>query len=210
MESEVSLPQVMTTRTRFLWVLAVFGVQLLYIPINHTVRGGMVLTLPWDAYVPFWPAWALPYLLGLVWWTASFLWAAWKMEARLFRALVVAAIAVMLSSYVVYVLLPTYVERPVVQGEGWPADLMRLIYGHDRVNNAFPSGHAYITTLILLFWWRWQPRWRWLWLALSVLVILSSLFTGQHNLLDPLGGILWGWLGYRFGLWWVARRFGEA
>jgi membrane-associated phospholipid phosphatase len=210
MESEITLPRAMTVRARFFWVLAIFGVQLLYVPINRTVRGGMVLELPWDVYVPFWPVWALPYLLSLVWWTASFLWAAWKMEDRLFRALVVATLAVMLSSYAVYLLLPTYVERPVLQGEGWPVALTRLIYSHDRMNNAFPSGHTYTTTLILLFWWRWRPRWRWLWLSISVVVILSTLFTGQHNLLDPVGGMLWGWMGYRFGLWWVARRSGAG
>ncbi len=101
---------------------------------------------------------------------------------------------------------PTYVERPVVEGSGWAADLVRYIYRNDDLYNAFPSGHTYATTLITLFWWDWKPRLRWLWGTIAIVVILSTLFTGQHHLPDLLGGILWAWMGYRFGWWWVARR----
>jgi membrane-associated phospholipid phosphatase len=190
-------------RLASLIVLAV--VALLYIPINRTVQGGVILALPWDAHVPFWPIWAVPYLLSILWWIASFIWAAWKMDDARFRALVVAALAVMLTAYAVFVLYPTYVLRPVVVGHSWQAELVRSIYSNDRLNNAFPSAHVYTTVLIALFWWDWRPRLRWLWAAIAVVVILSTQFTGQHNLLDPIGGIVWAYAGYRFGWWWVRR-----
>jgi membrane-associated phospholipid phosphatase len=47
---------------------------------------------------------------------------------------------------------------------------------------------------------------RWLWAGLAIVIILSTLFTGQHNLLDPIGGIVWAWTSYRFGLWWATRQ----
>lgn len=31
-------------------------------------------------------------------------------------------------------------------------------------------------------------------------VVLSTLFTHQHYLLDPVGGIALSWIGYRFGI----------
>lgn len=190
---------------RFCLLLIVVGMQLLYVPINRTVQGGVILDLPLDAHVPFWPIWAVPYLLSLVFWNGCFVWAAWKMEDGLYRALVAAALVVMLSSYAVYVLFPTYVERPALAGDGWPVALVRLIYNNDRLNNAFPSGHTYHTMLIVFFWWRWQPQLRWLWVLVAVIILLSTLFTGQHNVLDLAGGIVWAWAGYRFGLWWANR-----
>jgi len=191
---------------RIPWLLAVLVVQMLYFPINRTVKGGIILQVPLDAYVPLWPIWAVPYLLSIIWWQISFIWAAWKMQEERFRAFVIGTIAVMLTSYVLYIVYPTYVERPTVEGSGWAATLIRAIYRNDRLNNAFPSGHTYSTMLIVFFWWDWKPRLRWLWAAVGVIVILSTLFTGQHNLPDPVGGILWAWAGYHFGWWWVNRR----
>jgi membrane-associated phospholipid phosphatase len=128
------------------------------------------------------------------------------MEDNLYQSFVISMITVMLASYVVYLLFPTYVERPVLQGDDWLSRLVAGLYASDRVNNAFPSGHTYNTVLIALFWSRWYPQLRWLWWAITIIVLLSTLFTRQHNLPDLAGGILFAWLGYRFGLWLVARR----
>lgn len=192
--------------SRLAWLIVLFTVLLLYVPINRTIRGGVILSLPWDDLVPFWPVWAVPYLLSILWWMAAFIWAAFKMDDIRYKALVAAALAVMLTAYAVYILYPTYVERPVLAGHSWQTELVRSIYNNDRLNNAFPSGHTYTTVLITLFWWGWRPKLRWLWAAIAVIVILSTLFTGQHNLLDPMGGIIWACAGYCFGWWWVKRR----
>lgn len=204
--TETRTPAPMTWQQRLLWLVVLLAVQLLYFPINRGVQGGRALVTPWDALVPIWPVWVVPYLLSIAWWLGSYVWAACKMDDDLYRALVVAALAVTLSSYVVFILFPTYVERPVLEGQGGAVDLLRSLYDHDRVNNAFPSGHVYNTMLIVLFWWRWRPRLRWLWGLIAIIVVLSTLFTGQHHLLDPIGGAIWAWAGSRFGLWWVARR----
>lgn len=191
---------------RLAWLCLLFLVQLLYIPINRTVTGGVVPETLLDPMIPVWPIWAVPYLLSLAWWTGCFIWAAVKMDFQLYRAFVAAALFTALTSYALYIVYPTYVIRPAVEGSGWQHELLRTIYAQDRLNNAFPSGHTYTTMLITFFWWVWQPRLRWLWATIAVIVILSTLFTGQHNLLDPIGGIVWAWVGYRFGLWWVERR----
>ncbi len=190
---------------RLAWLALLFAVQLLYVPINRTMAGGTLLKTRWDSLVPFWPVWALPYLLSIPWWVGCFIWAALRMEGWRFRALVAAVLAATLSAYLVYIAFPTYVERPVPAGTGWPLELVRLIHAYDRVNNAFPSGHTYTTLLIVFFWWEWQPRLRALWALIGAVVILSTLFTGQHHLLDPIGGAIWAWSGYRFGLWWSSR-----
>lgn len=195
-------------------LLALGAVELLYFPINRLAQGGMSTRWPaLDDLIPLWPAWVVPYLLSVVWWNGCFVWAAWKMGEANWRALVRGAIVVMLSSYLVYLVWPTYVVRQPVPGDGWAAELLRAVYAHDRTYNALPSGHTYSAVLIALFWSHWLPRWRWLWIGSAAVVILSTLFTGQHHLLDPLGGALVGYLGYRFGLWaaaWKPGRMSDA
>jgi membrane-associated phospholipid phosphatase len=181
-------------------------VQLLYFPINRTVQGGVVLATSWDAGIPLWPIWVVPYLLSLAWWAGSYLWAAWRMPEELYQALVVSAVSIILVSYVIYILFPTYVVRPPLEGAGWPTRILAHVYANDRVYNAFPSGHTYNTVLIALYWSRWQPRLRWLWAGLTLIVLLSTLFTRQHNLPDLLGGAILAWLGYRLGLGRIERR----
>ena len=84
----------MTRQARLVWLIVILFVQLLYFPINRTVQGGVILSMPWDAHVPFWPAWAIPYLLSLPWWLACFGWVAWKMDGDCYRAFAIGAIAV--------------------------------------------------------------------------------------------------------------------
>ncbi len=196
----------MTWRRRLAWLGLLFLVQLLYFPINRTMTGGVVLTTPLDALIPLWPIWAVPYLLSLAWWIGCLAWAAFKMEPPLYHAFVVGTLVTLLTSYVFYIVYPTYVERPPIDGSGWPSALVRWIYANDHTYNAFPSGHAYTTMLIVFFWWHWRPRLRWAWAIIAITIILSTLFIGQHNLPDPIGGSLWAWLGYRFGTWWAEHR----
>jgi signal transduction histidine kinase/membrane-associated phospholipid phosphatase/ActR/RegA family two-component response regulator len=195
-----------TLKRRFFWLVALFLVQALYIPINRNMTGGVVLFIRLDNFVPLWPIWVLPYLLILLFWAACFVWAAFKMEDRLYRAFVAGMLFTFLTSYVVYIVFPTYVIRPTVEGADWASNLIRNIYANDRLYNAFPSGHTYTTLLIVFFWWKWKPKLRWLWVTTGAIVVISTLFTGQHHVLDLFGGILWAWFGYRFGLWWSQQE----
>ena len=180
--------------------------QLLYIPINRLISGGVILEIPWDAHVPFWPIFSIPYLASIPWWTICFCWAALKMDDRRLQSFIVGALFMMLTSYIVYIVFPTYVERPNVGGQGLQFDIIRYIYSNDRLNNAFPSGHTYFTVFLVLFWWDWKPKLRLIWTSFGILVIISTLVTGQHNLLDPVGGIIWAVGSYRLGRFWVLRR----
>lgn len=186
----------MKTSVRLLLLLLIMVVQMLYFPVNRMADNGTVIKTALDDRIPLMPIWAVPYLIGLIWWVASYVWAALKMEAGLYKQFVFALTAVMMVSYIIYLLYPTYMVRPALEGQGWEMDLMRFIYGNDRVYNAFPSGHTYISFLILLFWWQWIPRRRPVWAVISLTVILSTLFTKQHHLPDLVGGMALAILGY--------------
>lgn len=190
----------MKLRTRLLLLLIIIVIQLLYFPINRSVNGGRTLFTSLDRHIPLLPIWTVPYLLSLPLWLASFIWATSKMETYLFIAFFVATTTVMLASYVVYLFYPTYVERPIVPDSGWAVALVRFIYNNDRSYNAFPSGHTYTTMLIFLFWWRWYSRLRVLWIFILLMILLSTLFTRQHYILDLAGGVLLSILGFAIGL----------
>ena len=195
----------MSLRNRLGWLLALFLVQLLYIPINRTVSGGVQTSIALDGWIPLYPVWTIPYVLSLVWWAGFYTWAGLKMDDRLYTALIASTLFTMLTAYTFYLLYPTYVIRPSVEGNGWQYDMLRRVYAADKTYNAFPSGHTYTSLLILFYWWRWRPQMHWLWVLIVAVVLLSTLFTGQHNLADLLGGGLWAGSGYYFGQWCTNR-----
>jgi membrane-associated phospholipid phosphatase len=149
-----------------------------------------MLQTPLDPLIPLLPVFSIPYLLALPWWLGSLVWAAARMPGPLYRTLVLSAVLTILCASLVYILFPTYVARQPVEQRNWAASLLRFIYSNDRSYNAFPSSHTYLTTLIVFFWWRWQPRLRLLWGGILVLILLSTLFTGQHTLPDVAGGVV--------------------
>jgi membrane-associated phospholipid phosphatase len=185
-------------------------ISALYFPINQLLTNGYNLKTALDAYIPLIPAFAIPYLLFLPFWVVAFLFAAWKMNDRLFRAFMVGSISATAIATLIYVLFPTYTARPEIDSSGWGASLLNFIYSKDDVFNAFPSEHVLYTTLIALYGATWRPDWSIPLNGSVILVILATLFTGQHHLVDPIGGLALGWGSYRFGLWaeygWVEMR----
>lgn len=190
----------MNSLKRLIWCALLFGIQGLYFPLNRFLKGGVEFKTILDDSVPLWPVWVIPYMLVCGWWIVAYIWAAWSMEERLYEAFFIASAFVCVSALTVFAVFPTYVVRPLIDGDGWTTQILNWIYTNDHMYNAFPSGHVYITTVIALFWSRWFPRWKWLW-ALTVLVIaLATLFTHQHYLPDPIGGLLLAWIGYHIGV----------
>lgn len=186
---------------RFFWLLLLLFISSLYFPLNQFLTHGYNLKTVLDAYIPLVPVFVIPYLLFLPYWVIAFIFAAWKMNDRLFHAFMIGSISAIAAATLTYILFPTYTDRPLINVSGWSASLLNLIYSNDNVFNAFPSGHVLYTTLIALFGATWRPNWTSALNGSVILVILATLLTGQHHLLDPLGGLVLGWGSYRFGLW---------
>ena len=189
---------------RLIWCALLFGIQALYFPLNRYLHGGIAFKTALDNVIPLWPIWVVPYALTTSWWVVAYLWAAFRMQDRLYEAFFLASAVMQVSGLTIFTLFPTYVIRPTMVTTDWSSQLLGWIYTNDYAYNAFPSGHVYITTLIALFWSRCFPNWRWLWTMTVVIVILATLFTHQHYLPDPVGGLALAWFSYRVGLWCVA------
>lgn len=187
---------------RLLLLLLACCIQTIYIPTSNGLSGGIEPKLPIDVF-PIWPIWVVPYVLCYLLWAAGILWVVRKMEDRLFKAFIAACLLTFTIGVSTFIFFPTYVQAGTFVGNDIFTALLRSIHENWGRYDAFPSGHVYITTLLTLFFSRWYPRYKLLWIVVLVIVALSTLFTGQHYILDVIGGYCVALLGYHFGLWWA-------
>jgi membrane-associated phospholipid phosphatase len=192
-------------RNLLITLLAVLSCYLVINRLMGWVGGGTTVDIWLDRYVPFWPIWAVPYLLSIPWWGVAAVWAYLKMEDSLYVAFISGWVSACLIGYAMFLLCPTYMVRPEVTGNGWAEWLIRFMYANDRTYNAFPSQHLWDTVIITLIWGRWKPKWRWPLWGMTIIVALSAVFTGQHWILDVVGGALLAVITYFIGLAVAAR-----
>ena len=191
------------TRTkRSLLVLLACCIQMIYIPTSNRITGGFEPKLAIDIF-PIWPLWILPYVLCYFLWLSSICWIILRVQDHDFRSFIAACILAFAIGNTIFILFPTYVSPAILHGHDFFTFLLRLIHEHWGRYDAFPSGHVYITSLLALFFSRWYPRHRILWVLVLMIISLSTLFTGQHYILDVLGGYAVAFAGYQFGLWWA-------
>ena len=190
---------------RWTSISLIAGLQLLYLPLNQTLSGGIAPALAFDAKIPVQPQWVFIYLAAIPIWVLTLVWSTSKMDNRMFRISAITALLAVLTGVLTYWLFPTYVIRPAVPGHDLASNILRWVYANDQTYNALPSSHVYLTVLICIMWSLWKPRWRWLWIGLCGLICLSTLFTKQHYILDVISGlflgILAGWLGWLVNRW---------
>lgn len=192
----------LTLNKRVFFVFLACCIQMIYIPTSHRITGGIEPKLAMDVF-PIWPFWVLPYVLCYVLWLSSIAWVILKVEDRFFRSFIAGCILTFAIGNITFIFFPTYVPAAILHGNDFFTSLLRMIHENWGRYDAFPSGHVYITTLLTLFFSRWYPRQRILWVSILVIVSLSTLFTGQHYILDVLGGYVVAFTGYQFGLWWA-------
>jgi membrane-associated phospholipid phosphatase len=192
----------LTLSKRLFLVFLACCIQMVYIPTSNQVAGGMEPKLSIDVF-PIWPIWVLPYVLCYLLWFTAIGWVIFKGDHRQFRSFIAACMLTFALGALIFVFFPTYVERASLEGNDIFTLILRTIHQDWGRYAALPSGHVYITTLLALFYGRWYPRYKVLWILILVIVSLSTLFTGQHYILDVLGGYLVALAGYYFGLWWA-------
>ncbi len=153
----------------------------------------------WDRYIPFVPGWIFVYIL---WFPLIALYplALFRASAAMYGAYIAAIAADIVLSLVCYLAYPTSFQRPV------PPDtavgrVMRAVYrGSYRGLNCAPSMHCSMCYLVIVtaflcpalsFGVRITAA------LLSFGIVLSTLYTKQHVLIDvlsalPLAAICWG------------------
>jgi membrane-associated phospholipid phosphatase len=187
---------------RLLWIALIWAIQLIYLPTSARLTGGIEPKLPIDIF-PLWPVWVVPYVLCYPLWIAGFAWAAFKMSDRMFRAFTVACLFTVSISVAIFLTFPTYVPAARLYGSDIFTFILRFLHEGAGRYNALPSGHIYITALLVIFYSVWYPRYKYIWIVTLVIVSFSTLFTAQHYILDVLAGLLVAALGYYVGIKWT-------
>lgn len=187
---------------RLLLIFIACCIQTTYLPTSFRTTGGIEPKLPIDIF-PVWPIWVVPYVLCYLLWFSCMLWIVFKTEDRAFLSFSAACMLTFAIGATTFVFFPTYVKSVPFGGNDIFTAILRMIHEGLGRYSAFPSGHVYITTLLALFFRRWYPRQKFLWMLILLIVSLSTLFTGQHYILDVLGGYGAALAGYHFGLWWA-------
>ena len=150
------------------------------------------LALPIDSAFPF-----VPWTISIYFGCFLFWFAMYRLIARLPREradrFFCANILGKIFCLFVFLLFPTAIRRPEVDGMTAWDSLMRFLYWIDPGDNIFPSLHCMIAWLC----WvgirgsREVPLpWRISAPAMAILVCLSTLTTRQHVIMDVFGGVL--------------------
>lgn len=187
------------------WMVLVIAIQFIYFPTSQATSGGIAPRLPIDV-IPVYPVWVVPYYLCYPFWLGGIIWVLLKLDDRDFRAFLAAALFTVGIGNLTFLLFPTYVVLPEVQGSDIFSTLLRMVQVAGGTHAALPSAHNFLTMLFCATLAHLYPRTRWIWVAVVAVVAASTLLTGQHYILDVVAGLLLGWLGFKFGQWWLGKK----
>lgn len=190
---------------RFLWVLLAAGIQSIYFPTSQATSGGILPKLSIDV-IPVYPIWVVPYYLTYVVWAFGIYWTLVKLDTHAFRAVIAGTLLAVTVGALTFIFFPTYIELPVIAGDDVFSVLLRTIQIAGGTHAALPSAHNYGTMLVSAFAIHFYPRKRLFWIGVILIIALSTLFTGQHYILDVVSGLVLGWVSYKFGIWFVERK----
>lgn len=89
----------------------------------------------------------------------------------------------------VFLLYPTELPRPVINSYDWLNRLWQGLFIVDTSTNCFPSLHVALATLAAIALRTRNRFWRWLAPGWATLIVVSTLTTKQHCIVDIIGGV---------------------
>lgn len=191
-------------RRKLLLLLPLLVVLLLYRLTGEVAQAGeqtWIVKIPLDDKITLVKAFIHPYYYWYVFSFGSCLLflVSSKFDTQYFR-FAGSLIVVLLLANVVYLVFPTYVPRPVVEGDDLSALMIRYLYRTDPPYNCLPSIHVAYSVIAGLAWDGWLRSQAFFWKGFSVLarivnvgivllISLSTLFTRQHHIPDVAAGL---------------------
>lgn len=174
------------------YLLLFAATSAIYSIINQSPADAVDVTTRFDESIPFLKIFVVPYLLWYPFIYGLLIYYCFKDRQRYYVSLS-SIVAGKLICFVIYVCWQSTVPRPEVVGTDMFAELMRMVYSHDQPVNCLPSIHV-LTTFILMIAVNSRKedfkREHAFVTTFGWLIILSTMFTKQHAILDVLAGIL--------------------
>ncbi|WP_206809682.1 phosphatase PAP2 family protein [Paradesulfitobacterium ferrireducens] len=150
-----------------------------------------------DRLIPFVKYFIIPYLLWVPFLGGMLVYFFYKDYLLYKKQLIMINVGVLLC-YLIYLVFPTTVPRPLLPETDFFSNLVKLLYSWDNPYNALPSIHVLTSYSILvgcLELSKRLPRSRMigifmtLGILMSIVIILSTLFLKQHTILDGIASI---------------------
>jgi membrane-associated phospholipid phosphatase len=185
-------------------VVGVYVASKIYGILNH---GPNVIFLrsPIDDLIPLFPPLVVPYVS-----LEPFIYASLILflvfRTRIFQSAALSMLTAWAISFVFYIFLQSYMDRPVLAGNDMFIQMLREVYAGDNAYNCFPSLHTSLSTVLAIHWWRTDKR---IGVPVAIwvtLIVLSTMFVKQHYIADVIGGLAIAFGGSWFFLKQVASR----
>ena len=114
-----------------------------------------------------------------------------------FRRHILPTLSIAFSSLLIFVLLPTRgPSRELGESSGWTEAILGGLHAVDPAGNAFPSLHVSLAIFASYLAARHRIMPAYLGLGVAVAIMISTLSTGQHLVLDIAGGAVLAGAGY--------------
>jgi membrane-associated phospholipid phosphatase len=163
----------------------------------HVLRSGF------DGKIPRMPIFVIPYLIFLPWLYGTLI-CSW-FKNRSFRQLSYSFIIINLIAFYIYLTFQTVVPRDPITSHDFFSNVLQFVYNNDLPYAGFPSLHAALSTSIATYFVLRRSKWSWAAIVMAGLIVISTLFTKQHFVLDAVGGVGLG----SVVTWCVFRIVGE-
>jgi membrane-associated phospholipid phosphatase len=170
----------------------------------------MILAFPFEP-LPFIPAFIYFYISYHVLIVFSlFVYALQADHLPTLRRFVFALVTSVLIAAIIFILLPTTVTRPMINGDSLSLRITQFVYSNDQPYNCFPSLHV-TWSLICCYYLQKQIGFRRFLTLLNsmlfIMICLSTLFVRQHYVLDVIGGVALGTTAVAVAETWLKRRW---
>ncbi len=145
-----------------------------------------------DSYIPFFPEAILVYLsVYFLVILPIFL----IKDDKIFQAADKAIFFVIGISFLFYLLIPTFIERPQIVEDNSLSQLWNLQMAIDKPYNLLPSLHVAFSFIVAFILYHENKKYWWtiLWAAL---IAISTLFVKQHYFLDVFTGVILAFIAY--------------
>ena len=149
-------------------------------------REALDLRIGPDARIPIWPIFIPIYLSAYIMPFSAYF--AVK-DMRLFRRTIVACFSIQWISFITYLLFPAMIHRPELPPDSIWTDVFHWFHKIDPPYNSFPSLHVsqpILAAIVSTF----ANRKYWWLIVWAGLIAVSTLFTGQHVILDVIAGLI--------------------
>jgi membrane-associated phospholipid phosphatase len=163
---------------------------MMYLVLNIPQSTLHVLQTSLDKQIPRVPIFSIPYLAFLPWLYGTLIYA-W-LKNRYFRQMAISFILINLVAFVVYLTFQTYVPRDPITSHDLFSGILQFIYNNDQPYAGFPSLHSALSASMATYFVCSKSKWSWAAVAMAALVVVSTLFTKQHFVLDAISGVTLG------------------